>query len=96
MVAHGFLTLSMLSAMAKGVLPDLEGYVAGLNYGFDKIRFLEPLRAGSRVRAVFHLEEVSAKTPQRILCRYRTEIQAEGSAKPSVVADWLVMIIVEG
>jgi acyl dehydratase len=94
-VAHGFLTLSMLSAMARGTLPDLRGHIAGLNYGFDKVRFLEPLPAGSRVRAVFHLAEVAERTPGRVLCRYRTEIVAEGAEKPSAVADWLVMILVE-
>jgi acyl dehydratase len=94
-VAHGFLTLSMLSAMARNTLPELRGYIAGLNYGFDKVRFLEPVPAGSRVRAVFHLADVAERTPGRALCRYRTEIVAEGASKPSAVADWLVMILVE-
>ena len=52
-IAHGFLTLSMLSAMAYDALPDLEGRTMGMNYGFDKIRFLSPVPAGSRVRAHF-------------------------------------------
>jgi len=50
-VAHGFLTLSMLAAMAYDGLPAVEGRVMGVNYGFDKIRFVAPVRSGSRVRA---------------------------------------------
>ena len=73
-IAHGFLTLSMMSAMAYDALPEVEGRTMGMNYGFDKIRFLTPVRAGKRVRARFVLSEVTMKSPQELLARTATTL----------------------
>ena len=54
-IAHGFLTLSLLSAMTYDAVPPLEGVLMGVNYGFDKLRFLAPVMSGSRVRGRFKL-----------------------------------------
>ena len=58
-VAHGFLTMSLMSIMSYEVMPVIEGTTMGVNYGFDKLRFLSPVRAGSRVRGRFTLTEAT-------------------------------------
>lgn len=88
-VAHGFLTLSMLVAMAYDGLPDIKGRVMGVNYGFDKIRFVTPVRSGSRVRARFKLVEVTARGANEFMTRSEVVVEIEGADKPALVAEWL-------
>lgn len=95
-VAHGFLTLSLLSMMAYEVAPVLENLVAGINYGFDKVRFLTPVRTGSRVRGRFTLAEAALKEPGRWLIRYQVAMEIEGADKPALIADWLGLQITSG
>lgn len=90
-IAHGFLTLSMLSAMAYDALPDVEGRTMGMNYGFDKIRFLSPVPAGSRVRAHFVVAEASAKSDREMVVRYAVSVEIEGKGKPALAAEWLTI-----
>ena len=92
-VAHGYLTLSMLSAMAYDVLPEIEGMRASLNYGFDRIRFLAPVPSGSRIRARFDLLEVVPKADDRLLVRLAVTMQSDQGDKPALSADWLVMYL---
>lgn len=68
-VAHGFLTLSMLAAMTYDAMPAVKGKVMGVNYGFDKIRFISPVRSGSRVRARFKLLDVTLRNPKEFLSK---------------------------
>src|SRR5215203_3425290 len=65
-VAHGFLTMSLMSIMSYEVMPVIEGTTMGLNYGFDKLRFLSPVRAGSRVRGRFTLAEAKLRKPTAV------------------------------
>lgn len=95
-IAHGFLTLSLLSAMAYEALPEVEGRTMGVNYGFDRIRFLLPVRAGSRVRARFHLAEVTRRSAAEIMLRHRVSVEIEGAEKPALAADWLTLSILGG
>ncbi len=90
-VAHGFLTLSLVSRMCLNLLPDAE--VAGmvLNYGLERVRFLSPVRAGSRVRAVGVLKERVEKKPGQVLTRMGVSVESEGQDKPVLVADWLTL-----
>lgn len=88
-VAHGFLTLSMLAAMAYDGLPQVRGRVMGVNYGFDKIRFVAPVRSGSRVRARFRLLEVTPRTPNEFMAKSEVFVEIEGSDKPALTAEWL-------
>jgi len=88
-VAHGFLTLSLLSRLAEEVIPRLEGAVISLNYGFDKVRFLTPVRSGSRVRGRFGLREVRDRNPGEILLVFDAVVEIEGQDKPAVAAEWL-------
>lgn len=92
-VAHGYLTLSMLAPMAYDALPAMEGMRASVNYGFDRIRFLAPVRSGSRVRARFDLMEVAPKGDDRLLARLAVTMEIEGQDSPALSADWLVMYL---
>ncbi len=92
-IAHGFLTLSLLSKMieGKGVAP--ENVVMGLNYGFDKVRFLAPVRAGKRVRAHFEIASVEPKSGGRFLIKQAVSVEIEGEETPALVAEWLSMLV---
>lgn len=88
-VAHGFLTLSLLVAMAIDALPALNGRVMGVNYGFDKIRFVMPVPSGGRVRAHFKLLEVTQRGPREFLTKSEVSVEIEGIEKPAIIAEWL-------
>ena len=95
-IAHGFLTLSLLSAMTYDAVPPLEGVVMGVNYGFDKVRFLAPVPAGSRVRGRFTLASAEDKGGGRWLLKHAVTVEIEGSDKPALIAEWLGMQVVGG
>ena len=92
-IAHGFLTLSLLSKMVEGngVMP--ENVVMGINYGFDKVRFLAPVRAGKRVRGNFEVTGVDRKDDNRFLITQAVSVEIEGEDTPALVADWLSMVV---
>jgi acyl dehydratase len=92
-IAHGFLTLSMLSALAMDALPDIEGRAMGVNYGFEKLRFLSPVPAGARIRGRFRLESVTPRSPVEFLSRSTVTVEIEGAAKPALVAEWLTLSV---
>jgi acyl dehydratase len=94
-IAHGFLTLSMFSALAMDALPRLEGLAMGVNYGFDKLRFLSPLPAGARIRGRFKLESVTARSPTEFLARSNVTVEIEGADKPAIVAEWLTLYVLD-
>jgi len=93
-IAHGFLTLSLLSKMSYEAAPVLKGVVMGVNYGFEKIRFLQPVRAGKRVRGRFKLLDAAERDPGRWLIKYEVTVEIEGEAKPALIAEWLGMQVV--
>ena len=88
-VAHGFLTLSMLSAMSYDAIPRVEGLKMGVNYGFNKIRFVTPLAAGSKVRANFTLQSSKLETPGELTNIVDLSIEIDGSDRPALVAEWI-------
>lgn len=88
-VAHGFLTLSLLAAMARDALPRLDGAGFLLNYGFDRVRFISPVRAGERVRGRFALMAAQQRAPGEWTLTHRVAVEIEGRPRPAVVADWL-------
>jgi acyl dehydratase len=94
-VAHGFLTMSLLSIMSYEVMPVIEGTTMGVNYGFDKLRFISPVRAGSRVRGRFVLAEAKLRKDKELQSRTNVTIEIEGEEKPALVADWLGLIYFE-
>jgi acyl dehydratase len=87
-VAHGFLTLSMLSAMAYQ-MPSVEGVVMGVNYGFNKVRFVSPVAEGSRIRGRFFLNKIEDIRPGEIQTTTTVTVEIEGKDKPALVAEWL-------
>ena len=94
-VAHGFLTMSLMSIMSYEVMPVIEGTTMGVNYGFDKLRFISPVRAGSRVRGRFTLAEARLRKPTELMSRTSVTVEIEGEAKPALVADWIGLIYFE-
>ena len=94
-VAHGFLSLSLLSAMGADVMPTLEGVVMGVNYGFDKVRFIQPVRSGKRIRGHFKLTAVEEKKPGQFQSRTEVTVEIEGEDKPALMAEWLTMQFVQ-
>jgi acyl dehydratase len=95
-VAHGFLTLSLLSAMAYSALPKLEGVAHGVNYGFERVRFLHPVRAGKRVRGHFTLQTATARSAREWLMTYEVSVEIEDAEKPALAATWLTMQVMGG
>jgi len=91
-VAHGFLTMSLMSIMSYEVMPVIEGTTMGVNYGFDKLRFIAPVRAGSRVRGRFTLVEAKLRKPKELQSRTNVTVEIEGEDKPALVADWIGLI----
>jgi acyl dehydratase len=90
-VAHGFLTLSLLSVMAYDAVPSLEGSAMGVNYGFERLRFVSPVKPGSRVRGRFALREIVERSPAELMLRVGATVEIEGQDKPALVADWLTL-----
>jgi acyl dehydratase len=91
-VAHGFLTMSLLSIMSYEVMPVIEGTTMGVNYGFDKLRFISPVRSGARVRGRFVLTEAKLRKPKELQSRTSVSVEIEGEEKPALVADWIGLI----
>ena len=88
-IAHGFLTVSLLSAMYYDAIPMIEGSKLGVNYGFDKLRFLSPVKVGSKVRGRFELSDIREVRPFEISTTWRVEVEIEDFEKPALVAHWI-------
>tara|TARA_A100001391_G_scaffold198220_1_gene179537 strand:- start:1139 stop:1600 length:462 start_codon:yes stop_codon:yes gene_type:complete len=93
-IAHGFLSLSMLSALAGNTTLVLDGIAMGINYGFDKVRFLQPVRAGKKIRGRFVLEDAAERNPGQWMLKYAVTVEIEGEDKPALMAHWLTLQIV--
>ena len=91
-IAHGFLSLSLLSRMGAETMLLPNGLKMAINYGLDRVRFLAPVRAGSRVRGRFMLDSVEEKAPGEILMRHTVTVEIEGEDKPALTALWLKLI----
>ncbi|MEX6507042.1 MaoC family dehydratase [Jiella sp. M17.18] len=93
-IAHGFLTLSLLSPLAYDALPGVEGTRMGINYGFDKVRFLNPVKSGARVRGRFRMIGLTERAVS-LQTAWDAAIEIEGAAKPALTAHWITLAIVE-
>tara|TARA_R110002072_G_scaffold224118_4_gene381204 strand:+ start:1149 stop:1619 length:471 start_codon:yes stop_codon:yes gene_type:complete len=94
-IAHGFLTLSLASRFAYDCFAMMPGQVMGINYGMNKLRFLAPVRAGSRLRGRFTLQKVTARSATDLLRDNLLTIEIEGQETPALVAEWLGLAIFE-
>ena len=95
-IAHGFLTLSLASAMSYDAVKPLDGVVMGVDYGFDKLRFLAPVPAGSKIRGRFKLLSAEDKGGGRWLIKHELTVEIEGGEKPALIAEWLGMQMLAG
>ena len=91
-IAHGFLSLSLLSRMAADVMQVPDATKMAVNYGLDRVRFIAPVRSGSRVRGRFTLDAVEDKAPGQLLLRHTVTVEIESSGKPALTAQWLGLI----
>ena len=93
-IAHGFLSLSLLSRMGAEVMLFPPSLKMAINYGLDHVSFLAPVKAGKRVRGRFTLDSVQEKAPGQILMRHTVTVEIEGEDKPALTAQWLGLIFV--
>ncbi len=90
-IAHGFLTLSLLSGFADGTTLALDGAKMGVNYGLEKVRFLAPVKVGKRIRGRFVLAEANERKPGVFQMIYEASVDIEGEDKPALSAQWIVL-----
>jgi len=90
-IAHGFLTLSMISFFAEHFSVFIEGFEMGLNLGFDKVRFIQPVKVGSRIRASTKIQAIEEVSANQFRFKTLTTIEIEHSDKPALVAEWLTL-----
>ena len=91
-IAHGFLSLSLLSRMAADVMQIPDTAKMAVNYGLDRVRFIAPVRAGKRVRGHFTLAAIDDKAPGQMLFHHDVTVEIEGEPKPALTARWLGLI----
>lgn len=94
-IAHGFLTLSLLSTFAYETIPPLAGSAMGINVGFDKVRFVNPVKSGARLRARFILAEVVIRPSGYVQVGYDATIEIEGQMRPALTARWQTLSVME-
>jgi acyl dehydratase len=93
-IAHGFLSLSLLSRMGAEAMLLPPGLKMAVNYGLDRVRFLAPVRSGKRVRGRFTLDSVEEKAPGQVLMRHTVTVEIEGEDKPALTAIWLGLLFI--
>jgi len=89
-IAHGFLTLSLLPHFMHEVLGVKDGVRMGVNYGLNRLRFVSPVRVGSKVRARFTLQSLKEVPPKGVEAVYQATVEGENNPKPCCVAEWVV------
>ena len=93
-VAHGFLSLAMLSRMAAEAMLVHDSLKMAVNYGLDRVRFIAPVRSGQRIRGHFILDAIDEKAPGQLLLRHTVTVEIEGVDKPALTAQWLGLLFV--
>ena len=93
-IAHGYLTLSLLSVMAYGALPGIKGTRMGVNYGLNKVRFMAPVKSGSQVRGRFTIADVQQRPDGAWQTTVAVTVEIEGETKPALAAEWITLAYV--
>jgi acyl dehydratase len=93
-IAHGFLSLSMLSRMAADAMLVPDSMKMAVNYGLDRVRFIAPVKSGKRIRGRFRLDSIEEKAPGQLLLRHTVTVEIEGEEKPALTAEWLGLLFV--
>ena len=88
-IAHGFLTMSLLSSMYYDAVPQSKGMRMGINIGFNKLRFLAPVRCDDNIRGVFMLSNIATEKPKAITLTWATKVEIAGNSKPALLASWI-------
>lgn len=94
-IAHGFLTMSLMVLMGYEGSTKLKNSVMGINYGFDKLRFINPVKVNSKIRGRFRLISAEEKNTNQWLLKHNITVEIAGEEKPALVAEWLGMTVVE-
>jgi acyl dehydratase len=90
-IAHGLLTLSLVSAMSFTAVPAIAGAQMVINYGFNSIRFISPVLSGSRVRGSFTLKQFVERQPRQWQSTLDVRVDIENALKPTLIAEWLIL-----
>ncbi len=90
-IAHGLLTLSLLPAMSYQAIPRIEGTKIAINYGYNKIRFIAPVKSGKQLRGHFKLAEVSEAKPGQVMSIFTVSVEIEDEVKPALIAEWVAL-----
>ncbi len=93
-IAHGFLSLSLLPRMAMDARLSLQGVVTSINYGFDKLRFVNPVASGASIRGRFVLREAVERKPRQWMLTYDVTVEIADQEKPAIAARWLTLQII--
>jgi acyl dehydratase len=93
-IAHGFLSLSLLSRMGEDAFLQPPGVRMGVNYGFEKVRFIAPVRSGKRVRGRFFLKSAEERRPRQWEFHHEVTVEIEGESKPALTAEWIGLIYI--
>lgn len=95
-IAHGFLLLSLLPRLlADAGRPAIPGVVMSINYGTDRVRFVQPVRTGSEVRGLFTVADIQEKAPGRYQQVLDAEMQVQGQDKSALIARWIGQFVVD-
>ena len=94
-IAHGFLSLSLVSHLIGQIMLKPEGTVMGINYGSDKVRFLQPVKVNSRVRARTRIDRVSARPGGQYMLKFTVTVEIENEERPALIAEILSLYIVK-
>ena len=92
-IAHGFLILSLSTKFHNDALKSLPGEKMGINYGFDKMRFISPVICNDNIRGVFELQNVNQRSDKEILFCYKLTTEVLGKDKPALVCSWLSLSV---
>ena len=94
-IAHGYLTLSLLSYLLAQNTVRPDGLAMALNYGSDKVRYLAPVKVGQRIRACQRIVEIAEKRPGQWLCKIAVTVEIDGESVPALIAEILTMYIIK-
>ena len=92
-IAHGFLTLSLMSAMFADIIESVPGVRMSINYGLEHLRFVHPVRSGRRIRLAATLVEVAPKAADRVQQAFDVTVEIEGETRPALTARWLFQLL---
>ncbi|UTW06555.1 MaoC family dehydratase [Pseudomonas benzenivorans] len=93
-IAHGFLSLSLIPKLMEGLMIMPQGLKMAVNYGLDSVRFIQPVKVGSRVRLAVSLTDANEKNPGQWLLKARVVLEIEGQEKPAYIAEPLTLCFV--